>query len=151
MTIYSCVLFLHIMGAFTLFVAIGLEWVGLARLRAARTTALVREWTPVLALLDTLVPTGAALILSAGLYMGSTVWRWGNAWIDARRFAQYAPVNSGPKMAENQRFEIAATATTFRRSHGGKQRLDGVPCQGRQPPEAGAKGQPLQGTPSSQT
>ena len=60
-------------------------------------------------------------------------------------------VNSGPKMAENQRFEIAATATTFRRSHCGKQRLDGVSCQGRQPPEAGAKGQPLQGTPSSQT
>src|SRR5271170_3255428 len=55
---------------------------------------------------------------------------------DARRFWD---VNSGPKMAENQRFEIAATATTFRRSHGGKQRLDGVPCQGRQPPEAGAK------------
>jgi hypothetical protein len=60
-------------------------------------------------------------------------------------------VNSGPKIAENQRFEIAPTATPLRRSHGGKQRLDGRLCQGRQPPEAGAKGPPLQGLPCSQT
>jgi hypothetical protein len=52
------------------------------------------------------------------------------------------PVNSGPKMAENQRFEIAPTATPLHRSHGGKQRLHGIPCQGRQTPEAGAKGPP---------
>ena len=40
--------------------------------------------------------------------------------------------------SQNRRFEIAARATPPR-SHGGKQRLDGMPSQGSQPPEAGAK------------
>jgi hypothetical protein len=38
-----------------------------------------------------------------------------------------------------------------RRGLGGKRRLCGKPCQGRQPPKAGAAGPPLQGLPPSHT
>jgi hypothetical protein len=43
------------------------------------------------------------------------------------------------------------SATPCRRTLGGKRRLGGRPCQGRQPPEAGAVGPPLQGLPPSHT
>jgi hypothetical protein len=61
-----------------------------------------------------------------------------------------AVVIDGLKIAENQRFEIASPAAPARRSLGGEQLLDGMPRQGLQPPEAGAKGPPLRGLPSSQ-
>jgi hypothetical protein len=48
-------------------------------------------------------------------------------------------VIDGLKIAENQRFEIAAPAAPARRSLGGEQLLDGMPRQGLQPPEAGAQ------------
>ena len=43
------------------------------------------------------------------------------------------------------------SAALSRRTLGGQRRLGDKPCQGRQPPEAGAKGPPLQGSPCSQT
>src|SRR6266478_1472455 len=43
------------------------------------------------------------------------------------------------------------SAAPCRRTLGGKRWLGGKPCQGRQPPEAGAVGPPLQGLPLSHT
>jgi hypothetical protein len=82
MSWYSVALLVHILGVLGVFIATGLEQVVLLRLRAARTTQLVREWVHVMAGVDKLFPPSVLLILLAGLYMTFTVWGWDQAWID---------------------------------------------------------------------
>ena len=47
---YSIALFLHIVGALGLFMALGLEWTGLWQIRSAMTTEQVRGWMGILRL-----------------------------------------------------------------------------------------------------
>jgi hypothetical protein len=79
-SIYSIALFLHIVGALGLFVAIGLEWASLSNLRRVETGSLAREWFKLFASLRRLYPFSWTLILIPGFYMAATVWR-GVAWI----------------------------------------------------------------------
>ena len=79
---YNVALLVHILGVLGVFIATGIEQVVLLRLRAARTTQLVREWVRVMDGVDRLFPPSVLLILLAGLYMTFTVWGWGQAWID---------------------------------------------------------------------
>jgi len=44
MTLYSLALFLHIVGALGLFIALGLEWTGLWYLRRAGTAEQAQQW-----------------------------------------------------------------------------------------------------------
>lgn len=48
MNIYSIALFLHIVGALGVFVALGLEWTGLRQLRSANLPEQVRAWMGIL-------------------------------------------------------------------------------------------------------
>ncbi|HEX6552090.1 MAG TPA: hypothetical protein VF026_04955 [Ktedonobacteraceae bacterium] len=79
---YSVALLVHILGVLGVFIATGIEQVVLLRLRAARTTQLVREWVRVMDGVDKLFPPSVLLLVLAGLYMTFTVWGWGQAWID---------------------------------------------------------------------
>ena len=45
---YSIALFLHIVGALGVFVALGLEWTGLSQIRSAMTLEQVRAWMGIL-------------------------------------------------------------------------------------------------------
>jgi hypothetical protein len=74
MAFYPYALFLHIVGVLGMFIAIGLEEIALFRLRAAKTTALVREWTRVMSVVEKMFPISGVLILGASLYMVFTVW-----------------------------------------------------------------------------
>lgn len=80
MTFYSFALFLHIVGALGLFIALGLEWTSLWYLRRATTVEQARQWLLVFALLRRVYPASWAAILLSGLYMTATAWR-GVAWI----------------------------------------------------------------------
>ena len=80
MTLYSVALFLHIVGALGLFVALGLEWTSLLHLRRATTAEQAREWLKLLGLVRRVGPASLAAILLPGLYMAATVWG-GRAWI----------------------------------------------------------------------
>jgi hypothetical protein len=82
MTFYPYALLLHIVGVLGMFIAIGLEQAVLFRLRAAKTTALVREWSRVMSVAEKMFPISGVLILAAGLYMAFTAWGWSQAWID---------------------------------------------------------------------
>ncbi len=82
MAFYPYALLLHIVGVLGMFIAIGLEQAVLFRLRAAKTTELVREWTRIMGIADKLFPISGVLILGAGLYMAFTAWGWSQAWID---------------------------------------------------------------------
>ena len=79
---YGVALLVHILGVLGVFIATGIEQVVLLRLRAARTTQLVREWVHVMDGVDKLFPPSVLLLVLAGLYMTFTVWGWGQAWID---------------------------------------------------------------------
>jgi hypothetical protein len=79
-SLYSVALFLHIMGALGLFVALGLEWTSLLNLRRASTSDQAREWLKLYASLRRLYPLSWLLILIPGFYMAATAWG-GAAWI----------------------------------------------------------------------
>lgn len=80
MTFYSFALFLHIVGALGLFIALGLEWTSLWYLRRATSAEQVNQWLPIFALLRRVYPVSWAAILLPGFYMTATAWR-GAAWI----------------------------------------------------------------------
>jgi hypothetical protein len=80
MNIYSIALFLHIVGALGLFVALGLEWTGLRQIRSAISLEQVRSW---MGILKNDRKVGFASMLTAvitGIYMMVTVWGV-RAWI----------------------------------------------------------------------
>jgi len=77
---YSIALFLHIVGAVGLFVALGLEWTGLRQIWSAMTPEQVRGW---MGILKSVRRLGFASMLTAvvsGIYMMVTDWG-GVAWI----------------------------------------------------------------------
>lgn len=76
MSTYSLLVFLHIVGALGLFASIGLEQVGLYRLRRARTGSQVNEWVSLLAGLRKLDAPAGLLLLATGIYFVMT--RWGH-------------------------------------------------------------------------
>ena len=80
MTLYSVVLFIHIVGALLLFAALTVEGLALRLLRRARTAELASAATSILALNRVIGPASAVAVLGAGLYL--TVTSWGlTGWI----------------------------------------------------------------------
>jgi hypothetical protein len=80
MNSYSIALFVHIVGALGLFVALGLEWTGLRQIRSGILPQQARAWMGTLKSAHRL---GFASMLTAvltGAYMMVTVWR-GAPWL----------------------------------------------------------------------
>jgi len=80
MNVYSINLFLHIVGALGICVALGLEWTGLSQIRSAVTLQQVRGW---MGILKNVRRVGFASMLTTvitGIYMMVVVWG-GKAWI----------------------------------------------------------------------
>jgi hypothetical protein len=80
MTFYPVALFLHVVSALGLFVAVGLEWTSLLHLRRAATAEQAREWLAVVAGLRRIYPASFVVILLSGFYMTATAWG-ATAWI----------------------------------------------------------------------
>ena len=103
MNAYSIALFLHIVGAMGMFVALGLEWTGLWQIRSAMTPQQVRGW---MGILKSVRKVGFASMLTtviSGIYMMVTVWG-GVAWIDVSLGALVLVIVlsvalTGPRMA----------------------------------------------------
>lgn len=79
MNTYSIALFLHIVGALGLSLALGLEWTGLLQIRSAMTLGQVFAW---MGILKNVRKVGFASMLTAvvtGIFMMVTVWP-GEAW-----------------------------------------------------------------------
>lgn len=80
MNAHSIALFLHIVGAVGIFVALGLEWTGLWQIRSAMTPQQVGGW---MRILKSVRKFGFASMLTAvvtGIYMTLAAWG-GEAWI----------------------------------------------------------------------
>ncbi len=80
MSYYAIALFLHIVGALGLFVALGLEWTSLMLLLRATTSEQIRERMRIATGVRGLSSASLATLLVSGLYMAATVWG-GVAWI----------------------------------------------------------------------
>ena len=76
MNIYSIVLYLHIVGALLLFVAMGIEFVTVSRLRSTVTAEQARDWLSVLGSIRVIGPVALVAILVPGLYMAATSAGW---------------------------------------------------------------------------
>ena len=87
------------MGVLALFIAIGLEWLTTLRMRAAQSTAQVREWGRISNANDKVFPISSILILAAGLYMTFTVWGFSHAWIDVSLVELIVVSALGPTIA----------------------------------------------------
>lgn len=125
MTFYTVALFLHIVGALGLFVALGLEWVSLWHLKRATLTEEAHPWLSVFTSLRRIYPASWMAILLPGFYMMATVWG-GAAWITIALaaiilIAVLGAVLTGPRMMAVGRAvvsESGALSPAFR------QRLD---------------------------
>jgi hypothetical protein len=76
MSSYAVALFLHIVGALGIFVALGLEWTGLRQLRSSKLPEQARPW---MGILKSTNKAGFFSMLTAvltGLYMVLTEWGW---------------------------------------------------------------------------
>jgi hypothetical protein len=80
MSLYSIVVFLHIVGALGLFAALGLEWAGIHNLRRVASTGQAREWIRLLGTLRFVGGPSALTLLVTGVYLSATQWG-GRAWI----------------------------------------------------------------------
>src|SRR5512146_2542272 len=77
---YSIVLYLHIASALGMFVALGVEWIGLSQIRRAQTAGQILPWMGILKCVPKVgFPSMLAAVFS-GLYL---MWRaWGGTpWL----------------------------------------------------------------------
>jgi hypothetical protein len=79
---YAIALFLHVMGAISLFIGVGIELAVFVRLRRAATMEQVRDAVWYENISGRWMSIASVLILFAGLYMLVTTWGLSSAWID---------------------------------------------------------------------
>lgn len=79
---YSIALFLHVVGALTLFVAVGLNFLSMLRMRQANEMERFREWALLGRQAGRIIPIAILVIAGSATYMVFTVWGWGTAWVD---------------------------------------------------------------------
>jgi hypothetical protein len=77
---YAIALFLHIVGALGIFVALGLEWTGLWQMRSATSPEPVRAWLGILRSTQKVGFVSMLAAVASGAYMMATVWG-GTAWL----------------------------------------------------------------------
>lgn len=79
---YAIALFLHVMGAITLFIGVALELAIAARMRSATTLGQVREALWYGGIINRSLTIAPAVILLAGLYLMVTAWGASFAWLN---------------------------------------------------------------------
>ena len=81
MTVFSVVLFLHLLGAVSLFIAYGIEWTASSLFRNASSTEQVRAWLRVLKVSPPLSGVGLGVVLLSGGYLASLSGAMKQGWI----------------------------------------------------------------------
>jgi hypothetical protein len=106
MSLYTIVLFLHIVGAIGYFVGLGTWLFLLAALRRAQRVEQVRTITPLMGLIGPLILFSVLLLLAAGLYMAITTWGLLTGWIDVALISLLLIVPLGTAINEPRRRAI---------------------------------------------
>lgn len=82
MSFYQLALFIHVMGALTLFSAVALNFASMMRMLQARNVARLTDWARLGLQAGRIIPFTLLVIVGAGVYMVSTVWGWQTPWVD---------------------------------------------------------------------
>jgi hypothetical protein len=80
-TIFSVVLFLHLLGAVSLFIAYGIEWTASSLFRKASTAEQVRSWLRVFKVSPPLSGMGLGVVLLSGGYLAALSGAMKQGWI----------------------------------------------------------------------
>lgn len=94
--LYNTVLFLHILGAILMFVAIGITLSAMIAMLHSKKVDAIYNWSAIAVKLDGLLPFSVILILLPGLYLVITNWGWGIAWVNISLIALVAMTFMGP-------------------------------------------------------
>jgi hypothetical protein len=86
-TVFSVVLFLHLLGAVSLFIAYGIEWTASSLFRNASGTEQVRSWLRVFRVSPPLSGIGLGVVLLSGGYLASLSGAMKQGWIPATLIA----------------------------------------------------------------
>ena len=81
MTIFSLVLFAHIVATLGLFASVAIEWLILLALRRTPTQSEVRMWSELWPKLLPLGSTSAMLLIISGIYLATAGAAWSQGWI----------------------------------------------------------------------
>ena len=95
MTIFSAVLFLHLLGAVSLFIAYGIEWTASSLFRNASTTEQARSWLRVFKVSPPLSGVGLGVVLLSGGYLASLSGAMRQGWIPATLIAIFVALVLG--------------------------------------------------------
>lgn len=79
---YSMILFLHIIGAIIMFVAVGITLTAMVSMIHAKKVETMQTWAVLAVRMDGLLPFSVILILVPGLYLVFTAWGWSLAWVN---------------------------------------------------------------------
>jgi hypothetical protein len=83
MTIYTVILFLHLLGALFLFMAFAVEWVIQGRVRSCATLDQAKPWLMAGRVVPLLGALGGIGVFIPGLYLAEHESLWADAWIQA--------------------------------------------------------------------
>jgi hypothetical protein len=87
MTVYTVVLYAHLLGAVALFIGQGVEWTASSLFRGASSTEQVRAWLRVFKVSPPLSGIGIGVLLASGGYLASLSGAMKQGWIPASLLA----------------------------------------------------------------
>lgn len=94
--LYNVVLFLHILGAVIMFMAISILALSMISLLHAKETEDVKRWSGLAVKTDALFPLSTLIIIVPALYLVFSTWGWGIAWINVSLAALLGTSFLGP-------------------------------------------------------
>lgn len=94
--LYNVVLFLHILGAVIMFMAISILALSMLSLLHAKETGDVKRWSGLAVKTDALFPLSTLIIIVPALYLVFSTWGWGIAWINVSLAALLGTSFLGP-------------------------------------------------------
>ena len=94
--LYNVVLFLHILGAVLMFMAISILALAMLSMLHAKETEDVKRWSGLAVKIDGLFPLSTLVILAPALYLVFSTWGWSTAWINVSLAALLGTSFLGP-------------------------------------------------------
>ncbi|MDN7242712.1 hypothetical protein QWY14_12940 [Planococcus sp. N028] len=94
--LYNVVLFLHILGAVIMFMAIAILTTSMISMLHAKETEKIRLWSSLAVRIDALFPLSTLIIIAPALYLVFSTWGWGMAWINVSLVALLGNSFLGP-------------------------------------------------------
>ncbi|MFD1863028.1 DUF2269 family protein [Planococcus chinensis] len=94
--LYNVVLFLHILGAVIMFMAIAVLALSMLSMLHSKDTEDVKRWSGIAVKIDALFPLSTLLILVPALYLVFSEWGWGASWINVSLVALLGNSFLGP-------------------------------------------------------